>query len=50
MGLSEIYLSCFNLFLQFLGYRRENKRLETAVPMLSCGAIERSNKPYIESI
>ena len=33
-----------------LSYRRRNKRLrETVVSMLSCGALERSNNPYIES-
>ena len=48
-GLSEIYLSCYNLFLQFLYYRRRNNRLKTVVSMLSCGALERNNNPYIES-
>ena len=47
-GLSEIYLSCYNL--QFFYYRRRNKRLKLAVSMLSCGSFERSNSPYIESI
>ena len=47
----EIYLSCYNLFLQFLYYRRTNKRLrETVLFMLSCGALERINNSYIESI
>ena len=47
----EIHVSCYNLFLQFLYYRRRNKRLrETVVSMLSCGAFERGNNPYIESI
>ena len=50
MGLSGIYLSCYNLFLQFLYYRRGNKRLKTVVFVLSCGALDRSNNPYIESI
>ena len=51
MAECEIYLSCYNWFLQFLYYRRRNKRLrETVVSMLSCGALERSNNPYIESI
>ena len=46
----EIYLSCYNLFLQFLYYRRRNKRLrETVVSMLSC-ALERSSNSYVESI
>ena len=35
MALSEIYLSCFNLFLQFLYYRRINNRLKTVVSMLT---------------
>ena len=42
-GLSEIYLSCYNLVLQI-------NNLEAAVSMLSCGALERNNNPYIESI
>ena len=47
----EIYLSCYNLFLQFFYYKRRNKLLrETVVSMPSCGALERSNTPYIESI
>ena len=50
MGLSEIYLSWYTLFFQFPYYRRRNKRLKTVVSMLSCGAHERSNNPYIESI
>ena len=50
MGLSEIYISCYNLFLLFLYYRRGNKQLKTVVSMLSCGALERSNNPYIELI
>ena len=46
----EIFL-CYNLYLQFLYYRRRNKRLrKTVVSMLSCGALERSNNPNIESI
>ena len=48
--LSEIYLSCYNLFLQFLHYRRRNNRLKTIVSMSSCGALERSSNPCIESI
>ena len=45
----EIYLSCYNLFLQFLYYRRRNKRLrETVSSMLSCGPFERNNNPYID--
>ena len=50
MGLSEIYLSCYNLFLRFVYYRRGNKRLKMVVSMLPYGALERSNNPYIESI
>ena len=46
-GLSETYLSCYNL-LQFLYYQRINNRLKTVVPVLSCGALERSNNSYIE--
>ena len=39
----ETYLSCYNLFLQFLYYRRKNKRLrETVVSMLFWGALEKS--------
>ena len=55
-GLIEIYLSCYNLFLQFFLaiiyfiLQRRNKRLKTVVSMLPCGALERSNNPYIESI
>ena len=49
-GLSEIYLPCYNLFSQFLYYRRRNNRLKTVASMLSCGALERSNNPYKESI
>ena len=49
-GLREIYLSCYNLFLQFLNSRRGNKRLKTVLPMLSWSALERSNNPYIASI
>ena len=44
LGLSEVYFACYNLFLQFLYYKRGNKRLKTVVSMQSCGA------PYIESI
>ena len=47
---AEIYLSRYNLFLQFLYYRRKNNRLKTVVSMLSCDALEKSNNPYIESI
>ena len=50
MGLSEIYISCYYLFLQLLYYRRRNKRFKAVVSMLSSGALERSNNPYIESI
>ena len=47
----EIYLSCYNLFLQFLYYIRRNKQLrENVESMLFCCALERSNSPYIESI
>ena len=49
-GLSEIYLSCYNLFLQFLYWQRRNNSLKTLLYMLSCGALEWSNNPYIESI
>ena len=49
-GLSEIYLSCYNLFLQFLYYRRRNKLLNAVLSMLSCGAFDGSSNPYIESI
>ena len=48
MGLSVI--TCYNLFLQFLYYKRGNKLLKTVFSMLSCGALGRSNNPYIESI
>ena len=50
MGLSEIYLTCYDLFLQFLHYQRTNNQLKTVASVLSCGALERSNNPYIESI
>ena len=45
-------LSCYNLFLQFLYYRRRNKQRlrETVVFMLSFGALERSNNLCVESI
>ena len=47
----EIYLYCYNLFLQFLYYIRRNKRLtETVVSMLSCGALKRSNSSSTETI
>ena len=47
----EIYVSCYNVFLQFLYYRVRNKRLgKTIVSMLPCRALERGNNPYIESI
>ena len=47
----EIYLSSYNLFLQFLYYRIRNKRLrETVVSMLSCSALEGSNNSYIELV
>ena len=36
--------------MQFSYYRKRNKRLKTVVSMLPCGAPERSNNPYIESI
>ena len=49
-GLSEIYLSCYNLFLLLLYYRRRNKRHKTVLSMLSCVALERSNSSFIESI
>ena len=45
-----IFLPIANLFLQFLYYRRRNKRIKTVVSMLSGGALERSNSPFIESI
>ena len=49
MGLSEMYLSWYNLFLQFLySYIIEEEKND--VSMLSCGALKRSNNPYIESI
>ena len=45
----EIYLSCYNVFLQFLYYRvRDLRNLEKLVSMLYCRAHERSNNPYIE--
>ena len=47
----EIYLSCYNWFLQFFYYRRRNKRLrETVASVLSCGVLGRSNNPYMESV
>ena len=47
----EIYVSCYNVFLQFLYYRVRNKRLgKTIVSMLPCRALERGNNPYIESM
>ena len=49
-GLSEIYLSLYNLFFQFLYYRRRNNQLKTVASMLCCGALEKSNNPNIESI
>ena len=42
-GLSEIYLSCYNVFLQI-------NNLEAVVSMLSCGTLERNKNPYIELI
>ena len=46
--LSKIYLSCYNLFLQFLIYTVEEMNdLETVV---SCGALERSNNLNIKRI
>ena len=48
--LSEIYFSCYNLYLQFLHIEKKINNLETVVSVLSCGALERSNSPYIESI
>ena len=46
----NIYLSWYNWFLQFLYYRRRNKWLrETFLSMVSCGALERSNNPYVDS-
>ena len=48
-GLSEIYLSCYNLFLQFLYYWRRSSRLKTAVSVKFCSALKRSNNQYIES-
>ena len=45
------YYLLANLFLQFLYYRRRNKRHdEIVVSMLSCDALEKSNNPYVESI
>ena len=55
-NIPNIYLSCYNLFLQFFHaityiiLHRRSKRLKTVVSMLSCGALERRNNPYIESI
>ena len=47
----EVYLSFYNLFLQFLYYIRRNKPLrENVESVLFCCALERSNSPYIESI
>ena len=48
----SFFLSFFiaNLFLQLLYYRRRNKRIKSVVSMLSGGALERSNSPFIESI
>ena len=43
----NVNISCYNLFLQFLYYRRRNKRpRETFISMLSCGALERSHNSY----
>ena len=42
--------SCYNLLLQFFYTEEEISNLEAVVPMLSCGALERSNNPYIKSI
>ena len=45
------YMFLANLLLQFLYYRKRNKKHgETVVSMLPCGALERSNNLYIESI
>ena len=50
LSVKSILLAIYNVFLQFLHYRRRNKQhRETVVSMLSCGALERSNNPYIES-
>ena len=36
--------------MQFLYYKRRNKWLKTVVFLPSCGVLERSNSPFIESI
>ena len=36
--------------MQFFYTEEEISNLEAVVPMLSCGALERSNNPYIKSI
>ena len=41
---------CYNLFLQFLYYRKRNNRLKTGVSMLSYSVLERSNNPYIRKV
>ena len=49
-GLSEICLSCWLIFAVYIFTEEEINNLETVVSMLSCGALEKSNNGYIESL
>ena len=49
-GLGELYLSCYNLFLQLIYTEVEINDLKAVLSMLSCGTRQRSNNTYIEWI